>query len=155
MSSSASVSPSQAFRIVGAVAIIAGGMLAAVTGPLGLSKGSWAAAYLVLVAGVAQYVMGIAVAHWHSARSSAPNWWWFALWNLGHIGVVGGTVIGSTAVVFVGSGVLVVALVLAFLATFRTDGGAHHLLLTGYRILLVLLAISIPVGMVISAVRNS
>ncbi|MGB3733078.1 hypothetical protein [Microbacterium sp.] len=154
MSTSASVSPSQAFRVVGAIAIIAGGMLAAVTGPLQLEAGSWAAAYLVLVAGVAQYVMGIAVQHWHRT-GPAQNWWWFALWNLGHIGVVGGTVAHSTILVFVASGTLVVALVLAFLATFRTSDVAHRMLLIGYRILLVLLAISIPVGMVISAIRNA
>jgi hypothetical protein len=154
VTSPASLIPSQAFRIVGSVAIIAGGMVAAVTGPLRLEVGSWAAAYLVLVAGAAQYVMGLAVQHWHRT-GSALSWWWFALWNLGHIGVVSGTVAHSTIVVFVASGILVVALALGFLATFRIPGAAQRMLLIGYRILLVLLAISIPVGMVISAIRNA
>lgn len=130
-------------------------MLAAVTGPLQLSKGSWAAAYLVLVAGVAQYVMGVAVKHWHRAGSTTQRWWWFGLWNLGHIGVLTGSVAGVTIIVFAGSALLVAALVLAFLATFRLDGAAHRMLLLGYRIMLVLLAISIPIGVVLSAIRNS
>lgn len=129
-------------------------MLSAVTGPLGLSKGSWASAYLVLVAGVAQYVMGLAAAHWRRAGAEALGWWWFAVWNLGHIGVLTGSVLGATAVVFVGSGILVIALVMAFVSTCALRRPAHRMLLLGYRVLLVLLAISIPIGMVMSALRN-
>lgn len=155
MSSSASVSPSQALRIVGVVAVILGGLVAAVTGPLQLDKGSWAAAYLVLVAGVAQVAMGIARRRWTRAGSDIAGWWQFALWNLGHAGVVGGTVAASAALVFAGSGLLVAALALAFLLTLRVQRGGHRMLLIGYRVLLVLLAISIPVGMVLSAIRNA
>lgn len=132
-----------------------GGVLAAVTGPLQLSKGSWAAAYLVLVAGVAQYAMGAAVTRWPPAGSAAVGWWWFALWNGGHLGVLGGTVAGSTTVVFIGSALLVIALVLAFVATRQIHVAADRMARLGYRALLVLLAISIPVGMVLSAIRNS
>lgn len=140
---------------MGVIAIVVGGMLSAVTGPLDLEKGSWAAAYLVLVAGVAQYVMGIAAKHGRRTGSASLDWWWFALWNLGHVGVIGGTVAGLTVVVFAGSGVLVLALALAFLRSLRLQHPVHRMLLIGYRVLLVLLAISIPVGMVISALRNT
>jgi len=155
VTSSASLTPARAFRIVGAVAIVLGGILAAVTGPLQLGKGSWAAAYLVLVAGAAQYVMGAALTRWRPAGSTTARWCWFALWNLGHLGVIGGTVAGSTATVFVGSGLLVIALVLAFLASLGTRVETDRTLLLGYRVLLVLLAVSIPVGMVLSAIRNA
>ena len=118
MTSSPSLNPARAFRVVGAAAIVLGGMLAAITEPLQLSKGSWAAAYLVLVAGVAQYAMGAAAARWRATGSAATDWWWFALWNLGHLGVIGGTVAGSAPVVFAGSGLLMIALVLAFVASY-------------------------------------
>ena len=40
--------------VAGGAAIIAGGIVAAVTDPAGWEHGSWTAAFLVLVAGVAQ-----------------------------------------------------------------------------------------------------
>ncbi|GAA3925103.1 hypothetical protein GCM10022383_00450 [Microbacterium soli] len=146
-------------RVVGAVCVILGGLVAAVTGPLALDRGSWTAAYLVLVAGVAQVVMGSAGVHGRGTTGSARGWVQFALWNLGNLGVLLGTLGGSTVTVFIGSALLVVSLALAFLVTFRPRGGAHppmapRLLLLGYRMLLIVLAVSIPVGMVLSALRN-
>lgn len=147
-------------RVIGAAAVIIGGLVAAVTGPLELVKGSWAAAYLVLVAGAAQMVMGSARRRWRGTGSDAAGadrtaWWQLALWNLGHVGVIGGTVAGSAAIVFLGSALLVVALVLALLATFGTRDETDRALLLGYRILLVLLASSIPIGVLLSAIRNA
>ena len=49
-----------AFGAVALLCVVAGGLVAAVTGPLRLEHGSWAAAYLVLVGGVAQGALGIA-----------------------------------------------------------------------------------------------
>jgi len=142
-------------RVVGAAAVVLGGLIAAVTGPLDLSKGSWAAAYLVLVAGAAQVVMGSARRRWPRSGSDAQGWAQFASWNVGNIAVIAGTVMGSTVVVFVGAALLVVALVLAFVATFRLQGRADRMLLLWVRILLVLLAISIPIGVALSAIRNA
>ena len=48
-----------AFGVVALICVVAGGLVAAVTGPLHLEHGSWAAAYLVLVGGVAQGALGI------------------------------------------------------------------------------------------------
>ena len=45
------------FLVLGSVGVVLGGLLAAVTGPLALPMGSWAAAYLVLVVGVGQIVL--------------------------------------------------------------------------------------------------
>ena len=42
----------------GGVSIVAGGVVAAVTGPTDWDHGSWVAAFLVLVAGVAQLGVG-------------------------------------------------------------------------------------------------
>ncbi len=44
--------------VLGALFIVLGGLVAAVTGPLDLVQGSWLAAYLVLVCGVAQFAIG-------------------------------------------------------------------------------------------------
>ncbi len=142
-------------RIVGAAAVILGGLVAAVTGPLELSKGSWAAAYLVLVAGAAQVVMGSARQRWMRSGSDAQGWAQFASWNIGNLAVIIGTSAGSTVAVFAGAALLVIALVLAFLATFRLQGRADRMLLLGFRILLVLLAVSIPIGVTLSAIRNA
>ncbi|MCE5292393.1 MAG: hypothetical protein LLG14_24605, partial [Nocardiaceae bacterium] len=47
-----------ALVVLGMSQVILGGLVAAVTRPLALTHGSWLAAYLVLVGGVAQYTMG-------------------------------------------------------------------------------------------------
>lgn len=142
-------------RITGAVAVILGGLVAAVTGPLELSRGSWAAAYLVLVAGAAQVMMGSARRDWPRAGADAAGWRQFALWNLGNLAVIGGTVGDSTIIVFTGSALLVAALILALLATLRLPSPPPQVLLIAYRIVLLMLAVSIPVGMVLSALRNA
>lgn len=139
-------------RVVGVVMVVLGGLLSAVTGPLELAEGSWAAAYLVLVAGVAQVAMGMALRRWGGSAGAA--WWQFVLWNLGNAAVVLGTLLASPAVVFAGSAALVAALVLAFLSTLRAAVRQERMLLIGYRLLLVLLAVSIPVGMVLSVIRH-
>ena len=142
-------------RVVGAGVVIIGGLVAAVTGPLYLTKGSWAAAYLVLVAGAAQVAMGSARQRWQRNGSHAQGWAQFALWNLGNVAVIAGTAARLPAVVVAGSLLLVAALVLAFLAMIRRGGGEDRMLMLGYCILLVMLAVSIPIGVVLSAIRNA
>ena len=44
---------------LGVALVVLGGLVAAVTGPLELAKGSWLAAYLVLVAGVSQCCLAV------------------------------------------------------------------------------------------------
>lgn len=145
-------------KVVGATAIILGGLVAAVTSPLSLSHGSWAAAYLVLVAGVALYVMGQARVRWGSSAGERGGLAQFALWNLGNIGVIGGTLLGSPWIVFAASALLVAALVLAFIGVIQgsgsVKGNSRTFTLLAYRAMLVVLAVSIPVGMLLSYLRN-
>jgi hypothetical protein len=47
--------PAEILIFVGASCVVLGGLVAAFTGPLQLTDGSWLAAYLVLVCGEAQY----------------------------------------------------------------------------------------------------
>ena len=71
-------------------------------------------------------------------------------------GVIAGTLAETSLVVFVSSAVLVAALVIASLDTRsarNTSGDALRLL--AYRALLLILAVSIPVGMVLSYLRHT
>jgi hypothetical protein len=148
--------------VAGAVSVVLGGLVAAVTGPFDLEHGSWAAAYLVLVSGVAQWVMGQARS-WN-AGSSPEQWWgWrqFAFWNLGNAAVMAGTFARWPWLVGLGSVSLVAALVIALLAEGnprRSAAGeriASPLVHWAYGAMLLVLAVSIPVGLTLSIVRNS
>ena len=47
------------FVAAGSSCVVVGGLVAAATGPTGFEDGSWVAAYLVLVGGVAQIALGV------------------------------------------------------------------------------------------------
>lgn len=143
------VAPGPALVGLGAVCVVLGGLVAAVTGPMGWAKGAWAAAYLVLVMGVAQYAMG-------RMRAAGPGgdragWVQLAGWNLGSLLVIAGTLATTPLLVDLGSVLLVVALVLALRARV---GGAPPAAMLAYRALLLVLAVSIPVGIVLSHLRS-
>ena len=94
------------FRVptwLGAPSVVAGGVVAAVTGPLELDKGSWLAAYLVLVSGVSQFVIGQAPARL-AVRPISSRWAWslVASWNLGNAAVISGTLLALPQLVDVG-----------------------------------------------------
>lgn len=136
----------------GAVCVVLGGLVAAVTGPLGLAKGSWAAAYLVLVCGTASCAIGAAQTRLTVrpirpalARSQA------AAWALGNAAVIAGTLTGLPLVVDAGAALLVAALGAAL---GLTRGAARALPLWAYRAALIVLLVSVPIGMVLAHVRN-
>jgi hypothetical protein len=85
------------FGIVGVICVVAGGLVAAVTAPAATEHGGRAAAYLVLVAGVAQVGLGFGQALLApgplSARLVAIE---VAVWNLGNAAVLAGTLLGAT-----------------------------------------------------------
>ena len=147
--------PAVAMWALGWAGIFAGGLVAAVTDPLDFYRGSWMAAFLVLVVGAAQVMMSWARRHWGTSRAAA-GWAQCAAWNIGSAGVIAGTLAETSLVVFVSSAVLVAALVIASLDTRsarNTSGDALRLL--AYRALLLILAVSIPVGMVLSYLRHT
>ncbi|WP_338751511.1 hypothetical protein [Janibacter alittae] len=143
------VAPGPAMVGLGGVAVVLGGLVAAVTGPLGWAKGSWAAAYLVLVLGVAQYSMGRLRPA--GPRPARPGWVQLGAWNLGSLMVLGGTLASTPLLVDLGSVLLVVALGLALLTPVPAGRAPVALL---YRALLLVLAVSIPVGVVLSHLRT-
>lgn len=139
--------------VIGWGCITLGGLVAAVTGPLDLTHGSWLAAYLVLVGGVAQVAMG------SMGRRRATHVQ-LAAWNGGNLAVIGGALITEPLLVDLGS-LLLGAIVLALLAVRSsgrhaggTGGQVPALVLWAYRSLLVALAVSIPIGIVLSHARH-
>lgn len=145
-----------AMQAIGLAAVVAGGLVAAVTDPLDLERGSWVAAYLVLVAGVAQGAMGAARRH-HPEREPSRRLGWTQLvaWNAGSLAVVVGTLVGRPLLVDAGSVLLGAALIIAFAAA-RT--GPAELPVRrwffAYRLVLIVLVVSVPIGMVLSHVRH-
>ena len=148
--------PSWALILLGYASIVTGGMVAAVTGPLGLERGSWVAAYLVLVGGVAQLALGWVPGELGQATAGRNAWLLVGAWNLGNVLVITGTLTTAPLGVDVGSVLLVVALLLAIRALLRAGSARaeqrvrRRLLGRVYLGLLVLLTVSIPVGIVLA-----
>jgi hypothetical protein len=148
---------------IGICSVVLGGLVAAVTEPLDLAHGSWLAAYLVLVGGVAQCAMGQARFRRPDVMRPRRGWAQIGCWNVGNALVIGATLAGEPLAVDLGSAVLLVALAIAWRDA-RSDAGsvAHSsagwaaaLAVDAYRTLLLVLAASIPVGMALSQLRRS
>ncbi|WP_131886543.1 hypothetical protein [Dietzia cinnamea] len=141
------------FVLVGLTAIIAGGLVAAVTGPTEFADGSWVAAYLVLVVGVAQVGLGagqaLLAADVLSGRLRMVQ---LLAYNLANSAVLVGT-LAESVVVVVGGGVLMLASLALFLAPARHVHALTWYLVL-YRMAIVILAVSVPVGIVLSVVRH-
>lgn len=138
--------------VVGVVCIVAGGLVAAVTAPSPTEHGTWAAAYLVLVAGVSQ--VGLAVgqalltARTPAARTRAAE---LVTWNVGNAAVLTGTLTGTVWIVDLGGALLVAALALVVVAVHRhpvREGGRSQALARrAFQLLVLLLLVSIPIGL--------
>ena len=141
-----------AFLAVAAVAVVTGGAVAAVTAPLELEHGSWAAAYLVLVVGVGQAILGIGQA----ATSAEPPSQRrivleLGLFELSSAAVLLGTAASSPVTVTIGSALLVLAL-LAFAGP--ALGGRAGIVRLLYLAMLAVLLVSIPIGVALSWARS-
>ncbi|WP_441190891.1 hypothetical protein [Ornithinimicrobium panacihumi] len=140
--------------LIGLACIVAGGLVAAITGPTGFADGSWMAAYLVLVAGVSQVGLGAGQALLpRRPPTRARTTWQLLTWNTGNLAVITGTLTGFPVLVTVGGLGLFLALVM-FLHAVRQAGTARVRSLAAYRLLVALLAISIPVGLFLSFLRH-
>lgn len=138
------------FAVIGTACVVAGGLVAAADAHAPSEHAVWAAAYLVLVAGVAQVAVGAAQAYLNARRPSRPVVVAELLgWNLGNAAVIAGTIAGFSAVTDVGGVLLIGALVLLLTGT---RGGRAGSWLRCYRILLTLVLVSIPIGLVIGQV---
>jgi hypothetical protein len=138
--------------VVGVVCVVAGGLVAALTAPRPTEHGTWAAAYLVLVAGVSQ--VGLTVGQSLLAPRGLPNRTSLAelvTWNGGNAAVLTGTLAGTVWVVDVGGGLLVVTLALVVSAIrghpVRDGGRRQALARRAFRFLVLVLLVSIPIGL--------
>jgi hypothetical protein len=138
---------------IGVLCVITGGLVAAITAPVASERSSWTAAYLVLVAGVAQIGLGLGSAVLAPrAPSRLSRIGTLTLWNLGNASVLAGVLLTLTVLVDVGGIALVIALVLALRTVRHSTGPA--LLRRAYWLLTVVLGLSIPIGLVLTRIRR-
>lgn len=140
-----------AFFVAGCCFVIFGGLVAAVTGPLDLDQGSWLAAYLVLVCGVAQCTIGKAQERLAALPVSARlGWSQLTCWNLGNAAVIAGTLTTAPIIVDIGGALLLFPL----LTTIRAVRHSRQQILGwSYRAAIALLLISIPIGLALAHLR--
>lgn len=140
--------------LLGVACIVAGGLIAAISSPLRLPLGPWAAAYLVLVAGCAQCALAVARDRLTlPPRSPRGFVLQFGCWNLGNAAVLIGALSAVPAVVDVGGALLVVTLAVELWQS-RAPERARRWWVWAYRAVLLVLLVSIPIGLVLAAVRG-
>lgn len=142
------------FVVIGSACIIAGGIVAAVTRPTGFDLGSWLAAYLVLVGGVAQIALGAGQA-WLAAEPPRATTvkTELATWNLGVAATIVGSLTATPVVTTLGGIVSAVALVV-FLVGVRTPGPAPRWARIVYCSVVTFVLCSIPVGLALAWIRH-
>ncbi len=137
---------------IGVLCVAIGGLRSAVNSVNPTEHGSWAAAYLVLVMGLAQ----IALALGQALLSSTPATRRVLLvevltWNLGGALVLIGTLVGPAVLVDVGGILLLVTLALVFRSVWAPGPGPRWQRLL-FLVLVLVLLVSIPIGLVLSRV---
>ncbi len=147
------------FVVVGAVAVVAGGAVAAVTRPTGFELGPWLAAFLVLVGGVAQIALGAGQA-WVADRvpASATVRSELAVWNVGLAATMAGSLLPAPLLTALGAVAVLIALALFLSATRPHHDAAAAVAPRWARILyplgIVVVLISTPIGLVLSWTRH-
>ena len=136
---------------IGSAFVILGGLVAAVTGPLKLTHGSWLTAYLVLVCGVAQCAIGLAQERLavHPVRPRT-SWIQLICWNAGNAAVIAGTLTALPIVTDIGV-VLVIPLILTMHAVRNSP---QRLLSRSYSAVMSVLIVSIPIGLLLAHLRH-
>lgn len=125
--------------------------MAAVTSPLQLAKGSWLAAYLVLIAGVAQIVLAKQQHLLHPNKNAKRSeWFTLAFWIVGNSAVVAGSLQSLPFVVDAGGLALIIAVILAWSRTKRSHA---RVLAWTLRVIYLIVILSVPVGLILSHLR--
>lgn len=142
------------FVAVGSVLIVAGGLVAAVTRPTGFEQGPWVAAFLVLVGGVAQILIGGGQA---ALVTEPPTGTTLSIelttWNVGCAATLIGTLIASPPVTTLG-GVALIGSLVVFLVTVLRAGAHPGWARTAYVTVVGFVLVSTPVGLVLAWVRH-
>ena len=144
----------RAFSWIGAICIVAGGLVAAVTLPTGFAMGSWLAAFLVLVGGVAQLGLGIGQG-WIATSLPEPDLVRSELttWNLGAALTIAGSLTKSPVLTTVGS-LSVAAALLLFLRGVSVSPPELQRQRLAYRLLVWFVLLSTPVGIALAWIRH-
>lgn len=142
-------SPERVGYGAGVACIVLGGLVAAVAEPLQLDRGSWLAAYLVLVCGIAQSVMSIQQ-HLLATTPPARSWTWLASWNSGNLLVIFGALARIPLLADLGGILLGYALAVALT---RTRGANRRFRAILFRLAYAVLLASILVGLVLTHLR--
>jgi hypothetical protein len=140
------------FVLVGLAAVIAGGLLSALTASAPTRQLAWLVAYLVLVVGVAQVGLGAGQA-WLAGRPLGRGLLAgeFLGFTLGNAGVAAGTMLALPVLVDAGAVLLVASLALFLWGVRRpARGGWLRYLYSG---LVIILLVSTPIGLVLAQVR--
>ncbi|HMX66564.1 MAG TPA: hypothetical protein PKX25_13405, partial [Microthrixaceae bacterium] len=147
------------FVVVGAVAVVAGGAVAAVTRPTGFELGPWLAAFLVLVGGVAQIALGAGQA-WVADRlpDTGTVRAELTIWNIGLAATMAGSLLPALLLTALGAVAVLIALALFLSATRPHHDAAAAVAPRWARILyplgIVVVLISTPIGLVLSWTRH-
>lgn len=140
------------FVMIGAACVIGGGLLSAAVAPMASYHSSWAVAYIVLIAGVAQAALGLGQARLtNSAVPTKVLRGELLGWNAGNAAVVAGTLLDVTPVLYLGCLLLIAALVLVLRSIAHAPAGRTLLTM---RIIVVVLLVSMPTGIVIQALTG-
>jgi hypothetical protein len=135
---------SATFALLGGALVVAGGIVAAVNSAAPFAHGSWLAAYLVLVAGISQVLLGVGrlalLVREPPRRLIRAQ---LLLWNAGSVAVPAGVLGDAALPVTAGSFALLAALA-CFAAGVR--GVPLHASAVAYHALIVALAGSVIVG---------
>jgi hypothetical protein len=135
-----------AFAAAAGAMVIAGGLVAALNSAAPFSHGSWLAAYLVLVGGVAQLLLGVGClglpAPSLSVRLRGAQ---LALWNLGNVAVIAGVLGDAVGLVAAGSVTLLAALGGFAIGAGPAAAPARRRVVL-YRLAILGLAISVVIG---------
>ncbi|WP_417234277.1 hypothetical protein [Arthrobacter sp.] len=141
------------FLVIGGLGILAGGFLSAISAAAPSYLAAWAVAYLVLVVGFAQLLLGIGqdqlAVRRPSGRLVAAE---VLTFNLANVAVLAGSLTSIVVLTWIGAALIVVAMAL-FIWAARGCGGRHRWLLYLFRAMIVILLVSAPIGIVLAHSR--
>lgn len=140
------------FVWLGGATIIAAGLIAAAVAHAPTQPMVWMVAYLVLVVGVVQCVLGEGQARLAaSPPGAAAVWSQWLLFNIGSAGVIAGTLTHGFTLVVAGS--ILFALAMAGFAR-GIRGGRRGIARVGYLLLVLAMLASSVVGMILSITHH-
>jgi hypothetical protein len=146
------------FVVVGVACVVVGGLVSAIAASSPSENSSWAVAYLVLVAGVAQVALGIGQSRLATTPPSTKVLLAeFTAWNAGNAGVIAGQLLGFEWLLDSGGILLVIGLALLFRGVRGAvpGAGAPVWMLYVYRLVLLIILVSIPIGLVLGHFKAS